>query len=318
MTTKEKVLKKLISAQNEFVSGEELADSLGLSRASVWKAIKTLQSEGFTIDAVTNKGYRLNSDHDILTTQTISNALNNSDIEVYHYKTIDSTNNEAKRLLATGTRKILLITADEQTEGRGRQGKSFYSPANTGIYMSLVLHPMIKLENSVISTTAAAVAVCRAIELLTDKKPLIKWVNDVYLDDKKICGILTEALTDFETQIVTSLVLGIGINMNTESFPSDVENASSLEADISRNELIAAIINEIFKIMDAHSKDFIEYYREHSLIIGKRINFIKNGVVTPAKALNIDENGALVVQLDNGDITTLSSGEITIRKTEGE
>lgn len=303
----------LIANSDSFISGEEIARTLGVSRAAVWKAIKALRGEGYAIDAVTNRGYILGSDNDIITPELIGAHLKN-DIEVLCYPTIDSTNNEAKRLLGTGKTNTFLVTADEQTGGRGRQGKTFYSPALTGVYLTLVLHPMKPLGSAVSVTTAAAVAVCRAVERLTDKKPQIKWVNDVYLGGKKICGILTEAVTDFETQTVTSVIIGVGMNIKTVQFPHDVENAASLNADIRRAELIAAIADEIMHVADSPAAEYMDYYRTHSMIIGERINFIKNGVVTPAKAEYIDENGGLAVRLENGEITTLTSGEISIRR----
>ena len=173
---------------------------------------------------------------------------------------------------------------------------------------------MTALQNAVTATTAAAVAVCKAIEELTDKKPKIKWVNDVYLGDKKICGILTEAVTDFETQTVTSVIIGIGMNIKTIDFPSDVENAASLGANVRRADLIAAIARELHAINNSKYNEFIDYYRTHSLIIDKKINFIQNERVTPATAVAIDETGGLVVELESGEQTVLRSGEISIRR----
>ena len=208
----------------------------------------------------------------------------------------------------------MLVVGGEQTEGRGRQGKSFYSPAKTGVYLSLVIHPMSRLQDAVTATTAAAVAVCRAVEDLTDKKPGIKWVNDVYLEGRKICGILTEAVTDFETQTVTSVVVGIGINVSTESFPDDVENASCLNVNVSRARLIAAVANELNRIVNSSYEDYIDYYRSRSIIIGEDIDVVINGEHTYARALGIDNQGGLEIQLSDGTLTTLHSGEITIRK----
>lgn len=313
MATKDNVLKTLISSSDKYINGEELAKTLGISRAAVWKAVKSLQKEGYTIDAVTNKGYRLTDDNDILNAELVKSKLD-EDIEVIYYPTIDSTNTQAKRLINEGKTNTMLLICDEQTNGRGRQGKSFYSPALTGIYMTYVTHPMTALQNAVTATTAAAVAVCKAIEELTDKKPKIKWVNDVYLGDKKICGILTEAVTDFETQTVTSVIIGIGMNIKTIDFPSDVENAASLGANVRRADLIAAIARELHAINNSKYNEFIDYYRTHSLIIGKKINFIQNERVTPATAVAIDETGGLVVELESGEQTVLRSGEISIRR----
>lgn len=313
MGTKEDVLKILINNADSFISGEALAKQLSLSRAAVWKAIKGLQKQGYTIDAVTNRGYRLNEQNDIITEKSLKKFLD-FDADVLYYPVIDSTNNEAKRLVNDGSGKPMLLVAEEQTNGRGRQGKSFYSPPLTGIYMTLVTHPMSRLANAVAATTAASVAVCRAVEELTQLKPKIKWVNDVYLDGKKICGILTEAITDFETQTVSSVIIGIGMNIKTIDFPSEVENAASLNVNISRVKLIACIANHLNRILCCDYSEFITYYRSHSMIIGEQIHFIKNTKVTPATAMDIDDTGGLVVRLENGEITTLRSGEISIRR----
>ena len=313
MALKEEVLQYLSDNSSEYISGEELAHSLGKSRTAVWKAIKSLQADGYRIDAVTNRGYMLDAGNDILNAQEIKKALS-FDCRVEYYKTLDSTNNVAKRIIAEGEDDVLLVVGEEQTAGRGRQGKSFYSPHGTGIYMSLVVHPMIELQNAVTATTAAAVAVCRAIESLTDKKPMIKWVNDVYLDGKKICGILTEAVTDFETQTVSSVIIGIGINLTTKDFPCDVQNASCLNADVKRAELICAVANELNRIVCSGYGEFMEYYRSHSLVVGEDIVFIKGGVSTPARAVGIDDFGGLEVELADGTRDTLRSGEITVRK----
>jgi BirA family biotin operon repressor/biotin-[acetyl-CoA-carboxylase] ligase len=313
MTTKDLVLQILISKSNTFISGQDLAKQLNISRASIWKAIKTLQKQGYAIDAITDRGYRLNSSNDILNEKIVASKII-GDCEVIYYPTIDSTNTQAKRLINDGKTNTMLLICDEQTAGRGRQGKSFYSPPLTGIYMSYVMHPMVQMQNAVTATTAAAVAVCKAVEKLTDKKPKIKWVNDVYLDGKKICGILTEAVTDFETGTVTSVIIGIGMNIKTIDFPDDVENASCLNASVKRADLISAITNELAHICGGNYDNFIDYYRQHSMIIGEKINFIHNGKITPATAVQIDNDGGLIVELANGTQTTLRSGEISIRK----
>lgn len=313
MALKNDILAYFSNHSGEYISGEELAKKFDKSRAAVWKAIKTLQMEGYNIDAVTNRGYCFDDSNDVLNQQEIEKHLD-FDCKVLFYKSIDSTNTQAKRLINEGENSVMLLVGEEQTAGRGRQGKNFYSPAKTGVYMSLVLHPMTQLQNAVTATTAASVAVCKAVEKLSNKKPQIKWVNDIYIDDKKICGILTEAVTDFETQTVTSVIVGIGTNINTVNFPSDIENASSIGEKINRAKLVGAIANELNRIALEPYESFIDYYKNHSLIIGKDIVFIQNGVSTNAKAVDITNNGGLVVELEDGTKTTLSSGEITVRK----
>jgi BirA family biotin operon repressor/biotin-[acetyl-CoA-carboxylase] ligase len=314
MPLKNDILYELLSAE-DFISGEALAKKFGKSRAAVWKAIRSLTNDGYDIKAITNKGYMLTEDNNLLSSQSVKAHLK-KDIDVIYYPTITSTNDECKRFLANGKQGEFLIVADEQTAGRGRQGKSFYSPALTGVYFSLVLRPNTALQNAVTATTATAVAVCRAIEKLTDKKPRIKWVNDVYLDGKKICGILTEAITNFEEGVVDSVIVGIGINISTIDFPQDIEQAGCLGAKINRNALVAETCNELMKIVGGDYNSFIDYYRSHSLVIGEKIKFIQNGKVTQAKAVAIDETGGLEVELATGEHTTLRSGEISIRKID--
>lgn len=315
MSLKGFVLQQLQQANGAYISGQELAEDSGKSRAAVWKAVKALQKEGYDISAVTNRGYALTEKNDLINEHHIAAAMKN-DIKVYYYPEVDSTNTQAKRLINGGERETFLVTADRQTAGRGRQGKSFYSPAYTGIYMTLAVHPNTLLQNAVTATTAASVAVCRAIERLSDAKPQIKWVNDVYCNNRKICGILTEAITDFELGLVTSVVVGIGININTSAFPEDVENAGALNIDVKRAQLIGAVADELLDIIFGDYSDFIDYYRSHSMLLNKNINYIQNGRVTPAVAVAIDETGGLVVKNTDGTLKTLRSGEISIRWRE--
>lgn len=312
MSLKNDILYELLSA-DDYISGEMLAEKFNVSRTAVWKAIKTLSREGYGIDAVRNRGYVLKEDNDLISVQSIKSKIT-YDIDVLYYPIVDSTNNCCKRLLADGKEGVFLVTADEQSAGRGRQGKSFYSPPLTGIYFSLVVRPHSSLQNAVTATTAASVAVCQAIENLSDKKPKIKWVNDVYLDGRKICGILTEAITNFEEGVVDSVIIGIGINIKTIEFPEDAGQAGSLNANVSRSALIAEITNRLMDIVGGDYKTFINYYRSHSMVIGEKIKFIQNGKVTPATAVEIDEQGGLAVVLENGEKTVLRSGEISIRK----
>lgn len=312
MPLKEDVLHELIKT-DDYISGELLARKFGKSRAAVWKAIKSLIADGYNISAVTNNGYKLIDGNKLASCSEIE-AFLEGDFDVIHYPTIDSTNNACKRLLANGKEGEFLVFADEQSAGRGRQGKSFYSPKLGGVYFSVVLRPYATLQNAVTATTAASVAVCRAIETLTDKKPEIKWVNDVYLNDKKICGILTEAITDFEQGLVESVIIGIGININEDDAPCNIENIGFLNCDINKSRLIAEVTNELVKIACNDYGTFIDYYINHSLIIGKKIKFIQNGKVTLATAIAIDKTGGLEIELENGGHQILRSGDISIRK----
>lgn len=314
--TKDKVLEFLEFNKGRPVSGQLMAQKLSISRNAVWKAVRSLRQEGYSISSATNSGYMLLPDNDIISEQGIAAAMGekSAGLVIKYLPSVDSTNNEAKRIAAGKAPGNMLVCAGEQTAGRGRLGREFYSPADTGIYFSVLINPPAQAPVGVGITTAAAVSVVKAIEKLTDKKPLIKWVNDVYLDGKKICGILTEAVTDFETGTVSSVIVGIGMNIKTLDFPDNVENAGCLDASVKRADLIAEIANQLNHIINNSYDDFIDFYRSHSMIIGESINFIKNGTVTSATALEIDREGGLLVQLANGEKTVLRSGEISIRR----
>lgn len=191
MELKHKVLSYLENNKGNSVSGGKLAEKLGVTRSAVWKAIKSLQDEGYSITAVTNKGYCLSEQNDILSAESIKPYLNkkNKNIDIKVFKTIDSTNTYAKTLAQNGAPQGTVVISEEQTAGRGRMGRSFYSPASTGIYMSIVLRPKLSLEDSLLITTSVAVAVSNAIEKIAYIDTKIKWVNDIYFGDKKLCGI---------------------------------------------------------------------------------------------------------------------------------
>lgn len=313
MSLKSAVLTKLRESGG-YVSGEELADAFSKSRTAVWKAINSLRRDGYDIEAHTNKGYILN-ESDLLSGQEIARCMRNK-IKIYYYPSVDSTNNEAKRLASCGGGSAVLIAAGEQTQGRGRQGKSFYSPAGTGVYMSLVTHPGVSLNSAVSATTAAAVAVCRAIERLTGERAQIKWVNDVYMHGEKICGILTEAVSDFESGTVQSVIIGVGINITTSAFPAGVENAGSIGKKINRARLIGAVADELIEATAGEYGDFIDYYRSRSMILGHSIRYCENGEWKNGEALEIDSSGGLVIRDENGGLRTLRSGEISVRRAQ--
>ena len=239
-----------------------------------------------------------------------------SHLAICCHDVIDSTNTEAKRMIGNGFDRDAIITAAEQTGGRGRLGRSFYSPADTGIYVSYLLHPKGALTDLVSLTAAAAVAVDRAIRKLTDAKPEIKWVNDLYLDGKKICGILAETVTRPHANTTAGIIIGIGLNMNTEVFPEELQGiAGSLHAPkIKKSRMIAAIAQELYALAkDPSNRSYMEAYRAHSLVLGKRVVFSRGDTKTEAIAIDIDDDGGLRVQLDDGSEQTLHTGEITLR-----
>ncbi len=323
MSVKNEILHILESNKGKNVSGQEIADMLNVSRTTVWKAINSLKDEGYQIEATSNKGYSLSTSSDVLSSEGIRLFLNEEfkNIPITVYKTIESTNSQAKLLAVQNAQHGTTIISEEQTMGRGRFGRSFFSPSDSGIYMSIILRPKLNIENSVLITTAAAVAVCEAIEKFVSYIPKIKWVNDIFIGNKKVCGILTEAVTNFECGMMDSVVLGIGINVKTknEDFPMELQNTagSILEENNNfiRNQLSAEIINNILEISkNLENKSFMSAYKERSMILGEHILYNKNNNWYEGYALDIDNSGGLIVYTADGKKITLNSGEVSIKK----
>ena len=324
LTTKSKVLGILESYKGQHISGSKIAEKLGLSRNSVWKAIKHLQEEGHNISAVTNKGYCLEIDNKILSAESINKYLESDLFDINVYNIVDSTNSMLKIQAEAGAPEGRVIVAEHQTHGRGRRGRSFYSPENTGIYMSLLLRPKISAHESLSITTCAAVAVAQAIEMNSEKQAKIKWVNDIFVDDRKVSGILAEASIDLESAGLKYAILGIGINVfaPNEGFPDELENISTsifMEQEYSA-ERRSKLIGDILKIFMSYyrnigEKPFFQEYKNRSLILNKEISVI-NGPNDARKAiaLDIDEEFHLKVRYDNGETEYLNSGEVSIRK----
>ena len=318
MSLKQDLLEFFEDHSEEYISGQTLAQSFGVSRNAVWKAVNKLKADGYNISSVSNRGYKFSANNDVLSNDKINGYMTEKakQLKLFVLKTTDSTNNEAKRMIAQGLTENSLIIANEQTAGRGRLGRSFYSPNDKGIYMSFVYQTELDLSDAVSVTTAASVAVVRAIVKNTDKHPQIKWVNDVYLDNRKICGILTEAVSDFESGMTQNIIIGIGINMLNSDFPEDIKDRAGVlnEKGLSRNRLIAAVADEMMTLTDdLKNHSYIDDYRKYSLITGKRIDFYHNNIKYTGTAKDIDENGGLIVTLDDGTTQTLTSGEVTVR-----
>lgn len=323
MSVKSEILHILESNKGRNISGQELADMLNVSRTAVWKAINLLKNEGYLIETVPNKGYSLSASSDILSSEGIRLYLNEEfkNIPITVFKTIGSTNSEAKLLAVKNAQHGTTIIAEEQINGRGRFGRNFFSPSDSGIYMSIILKPHLNIANSVLITTAAAVAVCQSIDKFTDDTPQIKWVNDIFINGKKVCGILTEAVTNFESGMMDSVVVGIGINVKTKNkdFPQELQNtAGSIFDDKNnfiRNQLTAEIINNILTISkDLEDKKFMQTYKQRSMILGEHILYKRDNEWHEGYALDIDDCGGLIVYTGDGQKITLNSGEVSIKK----
>lgn len=297
------------------VSGQELADSLGVTRAAVCKAVKALRDEGYKISSAPNRGYILEQQSDVLSEEGIRLLLadEHKTLPIKVHKCIDSTNNEAKRAAMMGAPHGTVIAADSQSDGRGRHGHSFYSPAGTGLYLSIILRPEKPLSDCINTTIAAANALADTIEELTDCKPEIKWVNDILINGRKVCGILTEAISDIESGMAEAVIVGVGLNVTTEVFPPEIAHtAGSLKCSATRNSLAAGIVSRIMDYTHtADSRALLESYRRRSAIIGKNISFYRNDEQITALACGIDDDGSLIIQTANGT-EKMKSGEISI------
>ena len=323
-----KILRMLENQRGKFISGEELAEAFGVSRAAVWKAIAALRKEGHIIKAVTNRGYCLSEASDILTEKGIISHLSKDTkiSRVIYLDETDSTNNYAKKLAMSGNSKHgTLIAANHQTAGRGRYGHNFESPAGTGLYMSLILKPNVEAEKFQMITVADAVAVCLAIEDLyaaARGKLGIKWVNDVFFRDRKITGILTEAVTGVESGEIESVITGIGINVTTKKFSGDTKNIAGAIFDdgnilFGRDELCARIADYVMKFSeDLGSPEIIRAYRERSILTGRDITYMKNNEKHYGHVEGVDDFGGLVIINDEGKNETLRSGEVSMVRTE--
>ena len=229
MALKTALLQILEEHRDAPVSGQALADRLHVSRAAVWKAMKALQAEGHRITAVTNRGYQLERDSDVLTPQGIRCRLRPAyqDCAIRVDARVPSTNTQAKKLAADGEAAPSLLLADGQTAGRGRMGRAFFSPPGTGLYMSVLLRPAVQAEELPLVTLAAAAAVCEAVEEAAGVSTRVKWVNDILVDGRKVAGILTEAVGDLESGTMESVVVGIGVNVAQTAFPPDIADMAA-------------------------------------------------------------------------------------------
>ena len=333
--TSDILLDMLIEQNGRPLSGEEAALHLGLSRVSVWKAVQKLRDEGYEIEGGKNKGYILKSSSDVLNAFSIEKNLSafaqsicKGKVEVF--KTIDSTNTEAKRRLTSSSRAESLhgtvLFAEHQSAGRGRFSRSFYSPRGAGLYFSLIFCPSIpaRTEREVPSfalyTAISATVICRCLKAL-GFAPQIKWVNDIYLNGKKICGILSEGIIDMETSSVQAVIIGIGLNVKESNFPPELKTRagalfSEAEApSLNRNVLASSIISSLIEALyGLHSqKNLMEEYKNLSLLTGKKVRVLPfAGIPYQALVLGISDLGHLIIETDDGKKDELISGEVSL------
>ena len=321
MTVKSRLLELLEQHKGETLSGEALAGELQCTRAAVWKAVKALREEGYAIEAGTNRGYMLSRDSNRLSVEGIRLYLNQPDVYLKLYREAGSTNQLAKQAAVSGEAGHgSFVIAQQQTAGRGRRGRSFYSPEDAGLYLSVVLEPKGEtLQESLLLTTVAAVAVYKAVQKVCGISLDIKWVNDLYFHGRKVCGILTEAITDFESGNIEYAIVGIGLNLYCAAvgYPEELQGiAGALYPDetsasgIDRNLLTAEIVNFLLE-ETAHLK-LSSVYVEHNMIPGREITIMDGSRRRHARALDICPDGCLRVEEEDGTISVLSYGEVSV------
>lgn len=323
MGTKQQLLRLLENNRERYVSGTQLAQAIGVSRNAVWKAVEALRAEGYDIDAATNKGYALSQENDLLSPQGIERFLTpGHPFDIVVRKRIDSTNAEARRRALEGAPEGTVIVAEEQTAGKGRPGKTFFSPSTTGLYLSIVLRPTLAADRAQFITCAAAVASAQAIEAVTGKEALIKWVNDIYCDERKVAGILTEGVVDMESGRFEHAVLGIGVNVKppADGFPHDIADVAGAVLDdrtgAVRCELAAAIIARFWdlyqRIADA---SFYDEYRRRCFLLGQPLVVRQGSSRVRARAVDLTEDFKLVIELPDKTRRSLPYGEVSIGRT---
>lgn len=323
MTLSDQVLSLLQEYGGESISGEEIAKQLGVTRNAVWKAVNKLKEEGYEIAAGTNRGYVLNSSGDALTSASILQHIPEEyrDLDILVEGRVTSTNTVLKQMAEQGRREGTVMISQEQTAGKGRLGRSFYSPFGCGLYMSILLRPSFSAENSLLITTAAAVAVAKGITEVTGVETKIKWVNDVYIGWKKVCGILTEASVDFENGGLTYAVLGIGINVQ-EAEGGFMELADMATAIYrkdppkgTRARLAAAVLTHFLRYYrELEQKPFMKAYQSLSLLTGLDIVYSIGDKQEKGTVLGIDDDARLAVRLDSGEIKHYLAGEVSIQR----
>lgn len=326
---KEQILELLEVRRGKYVSGREIAEQLGITRSAVWKSVKQLERSGYQIEGVTNKGYRLKLSNEPISIQSIRSHLKTEifgrKIKIFEY--LDSTNRYLKSFVGNGEEGFTVI-AEGQSHGQGRRGRHFFSPSNQGVYFSFLLrYP----PSPFLVIAATALTVTETILAKTGSCPQIKWANDILLHGKKVCGILNEASVEVESGILTSMIVGIGLNVFTapQEFPEELRPlATSLflgergNLICTRSELIAELLNRFEKryrdLKESSSvSDLLNEYRRYSCILGEEveITYGNGGCASlQGRVLDIDDQLQLIVEDKKGKTFRFSSGEVSLKR----
>ncbi len=313
------ILKILLSTK-EYVSGQQLAQTLGVSRQAVWKSVNALRESGCEIESVQNRGYRLVSVPDFLNETAVKAALKTKIIgqDITVLDSVGSTNDYLKALGAQGCKNGTVVAAREQVSGKGRLGRVWQSQRDENVMFSVLLRPQLAPSEAGTITPLTGLAVCRALRAFTGLDCKIKWPNDIIIGKKKLVGILTEMSAEFDA--VEFIVIGVGINVGQKTFPGDISHkATSLWLEtgkqLDKNSLLAAALNELEKVfLDSNlelSPAALDKYKALCATLGKTVTFTKGGKPVEGTATDISGNGELIVSLSNGGICRVNSGEVT-------
>ena len=322
----DEILSLLRSEPDAYRSGEEMSRQLGVSRAAVWKAVEALRRAGYEIVSAPNRGYRLSAAPDDLRAGELTTAMSGRLVgrEVVCLDTVDSTNSEVKRRAANGAVEGLAVISDEQTAGRGRRGNAFQSLKGKGLFCSVLLRPQVALDALSQLTAWTAVAVCRAIEACCGLTCGIKWTNDIILDGKKLCGILTELEFEAESAAAVAGVVGVGVNVGqTEAdFGSDLSPIATsltqaLGRPVRRAELavhLLTALDEMYAAFPQEKNEYLAEYRRRCVTTGHDVALVRpDGSREPAFAREVDDDFALVCRLPDGSTRTVTAGEVSVR-----
>lgn len=319
MKLKDEVIRILENKTGQYVSGEYIASKLNVTRNAVWKAINELRTAGYDISSVTNKGYILSEDTDIISENIIYKELSDlSDkFNISKYKEVSSTNNIAREMAVDGAPNFTVVLAENQTEGRGRNGKKFFSPSS-GIYMSVIIRPYSNEFTPAVITCAAALCVARAIEDLTDLRPDIKWVNDVYINNRKVCGILTEGAYSFEDARLDYALVGIGVNVRRpdNGFDESIKDIATYITDSEplKNKIIGRILYYMYAYFShIDISNIWKDYNERMRFRGREVTVILPNKSYEATIDSITDDFGLNVKDKEGNIHTLNFGEISLK-----
>jgi BirA family biotin operon repressor/biotin-[acetyl-CoA-carboxylase] ligase len=316
------VLAALEADKGRYVSGTGLAESTSVSRTAIWKAIRSLRKSGYVIDACPKRGYMLQPEKDVISEFSIKKFMHfyADEITVRAFGRVSSTNTVARNFAKRGLGQYTAIVAEEQTEGRGTHGRKFFSPSGTGLYMSIILRPDTKASDTTYITTAAAAACAEAIESVFGVNVFIKWVNDIYFNDKKVCGILTEGSFDPDGKGIEYAVLGIGVNVfrPVDDFPDELRGMAHWLADEPlcdiRSRLAAEILDRfIFYYKRLPEMAFMRSYKRRMFLTGREVEISYDGKKTSAYVLGLTDDLRLEVKLKNGEIKKLSSGDVKLK-----